>query len=107
MSPGAPNNFAILSHIASAHNAAGRYVAALKFAERCVDLAPAYVYGHLHLAVTYAYLGRMEEAQREVAIASKLRPDITVASESERAVHFPEGHAIWIEGLRKAGLPES
>jgi TolB-like protein len=107
LSPGSPNNFAILSHLASAHNAAGRHLEALKFAERCVNLAPAYVYGHLHLAVTYAYLNRLDEARHAVAAATMLRPDITVASEAKRSTHFPDGLATWIEGLRKAGLPQS
>jgi tetratricopeptide (TPR) repeat protein len=106
LSPGSPNNYALLSHICSAHNGARRFDEAVAFGERSVELAPTYVFGHYHLAVTYAHLGRIEEARREAAIVTKLRPDLTIAGEAKDWVRFPERREIAVEGLRKAGLPE-
>jgi TolB-like protein/Flp pilus assembly protein TadD len=107
LSPGSPNNYALLSHISNAHNAAGRFEQAVEFGERAVELAPGFVYGHMHLGVSYAHLGRIEEARREIAIVSKLRPDITIATESDSSMMwFPERRASFLDGLRKAGLRE-
>lgn len=107
LSPGAPDDHSIYGHLSSAHYAAGRYDEAAVFAEHCVALAPSYVYGHLHLAVAYAQLGRFEEAHREIAAARALRPDITVKFKAGEAVQrFPDRKAKWLEGLRKAGLFE-
>lgn len=107
LSPGGPNNHSLLAHISAAHNGAGRFAEAIEFGERCISLATGYVFGHLHLAVSYSHLGRIEEARREVAIGLKLRPELTVAGcQSARPTEFKEYHVNQIEGLRKAGLPE-
>ena len=104
LSPGAPNIHAILSHIAAGHNLSGNFEAGVELGQRCVDLAPTYVFGHLHLAFGYANLGRIEEAHREIAIALTLRPDLPVKIETDLAMRSPERRAAWVEGLRKAGL---
>jgi TolB-like protein len=106
LSPGAPLRYAYVTHIAAAHNAAGRYEEALDFARRAVELEPDYLYGHIHLAVSYAQLGRIEEARREVAEAIRIRPDVNMAITMRDRIRPPERTAIWVEGLRKAGLPE-
>ena len=105
LSPGAPNNYAVLSHIVAAHNCNGDYESAAQAGERCVRLAPNYVFGHLHLAVSYAHLGRIEEARREVELARKLRPDMTLATLTNARMKFPERRTMFMEGLRTAGLP--
>lgn len=106
LSPGSPLRYAAVTHIAAAYNALGRYEEALDFARRAVELEPDYLYGHIHLAVSYAQLGRMEEARREVAEAVRIRPDVDMAITMRDRIHPPERTALWVEGLRKAGLPE-
>lgn len=106
LSPGAPLRYAYLTHMAAAHNAAGRYQEALDLAERVVELEPNYLYGHIHLAISYAQLGRIDEARREVAEAIRIRPDVNMAITMRDRIRPPERTAIWVEGLRKAGLPE-
>jgi TolB-like protein/tetratricopeptide (TPR) repeat protein len=106
LSPGSPNRFAFVSHIGLAHSMAGRYAEAVEFGQRAVELEPNYFYGHLHLAISYAQIGRIEEARQEVAAARRIRPDITIASETNQGMRYPERHKLWLDGLRKAGVPE-
>jgi adenylate cyclase len=106
LSPGAPTRYAIMTHIAAAHNAVGRHEEALDLAMRVVELEPNYMYGHIHLAIAYAQLGRIEEARRSVTDALRIRPDATMAVAMKDRIRPPERTARWIEGLRIAGLPE-
>jgi TolB-like protein/Tfp pilus assembly protein PilF len=106
LSPGAPLSYAVMTHIAAAHNAVGRHEEALDFARRVVELEPNYMYGRIHLAIAYAQLGRVDEARHEVAEALRIRPDANMAVTMTDRIRPPERTAIWVEGLRKAGMPE-
>ena len=57
---------------------------------------------YLTLAVAYANKGDLEKAQAVLAEVQKMNPDLSFRSMGQ-AVDFPE---IYLEGLRKAGLPE-
>ena len=104
--PGAPIRYGFMIYIAAAHNAAGRYEEALGFAQRVVELEPDYIYGHLHLAIGHAQLGRIEEARRHVAAVLRIRPDLRMPEATIDGMRDLTRVANWIEGLRKAGLPE-
>ena len=61
------------------------------------------------LAVAYAHAGRIAEAREAVRKILELTPHVTVAKLAAgpfRAILQPRA-ALFIEGLRKAGLPES
>jgi hypothetical protein len=64
------------------------------------------VNSYLAPAIVYAHLGRIEEAREEVATARRLRPDVTIAAVMAQRMQYPERVARWVEGLRKAGMPE-
>lgn len=106
LSPGSPMTPVFMVQIAAAHNAEGRHEAAIDFARRAAALDPHHVPAHLALAVGYAELGRIEEARTEVAAAIRLRPDVTIATSMAYRVRYPERVARWVDGLRKAGMPE-
>jgi TolB-like protein len=106
LSPGAPDAYMCLTHIASAHFSAGRFEEAAEWAERSIDLEKGYVFSHLFLAASKAHLGQIEEARAAMKIALALRPDYTVAGKSSGPMRFPERRTIWIDGLRMAGMPE-
>jgi len=58
-------------------------------------------------AVSNAFAGRLEEARKHIARALQLDPDLRVSNLKDRLGPFrPEGLAKYVEGLRKAGLPE-
>jgi tetratricopeptide (TPR) repeat protein len=105
LSPGAPDAYACMEHIASAHFAAGRFVEAAEWAQRSITLEKAFAYSHVFLAASYAHLGRIEEAREEMKVVLTLRPDFTIAGWRGK-MRFPERRKVLIEGMRLAGMPE-
>ncbi len=62
---------------------------------------------HLTLAALYANQGRIEDAQWEAAEVLSLRPDFSLRKEAENTPYRKrEDLDLYINGLRKAGLPE-
>ena len=59
------------------------------------------------LAATYAQLGRLDEARAEAA-ATTDRPKYTIEGTFRRvsAFKYPKDAEHFVDGLRKAGLPE-
>ena len=68
---------------------------------------PAYRVCHEVAAVAYAEMGRLDEARAEAMEAHRLDPDFTLASAAE-VLPFknPQDLQRFLDGLRKAGLPE-
>ncbi len=80
--------------------------AAIQF-ERVVEANPQFLRGHLLLAATYAHQGRIDDAEWEAQEALTLLPEMTLRQ--RRAIVPYKNQADierYIEGLRKAGLPE-
>jgi adenylate cyclase len=60
-----------------------------------------------HGARRHAELGRMEEAGKHTALALQARPGFSVAAWGERLPYKNETDLQrFLDGLRKAGLPE-
>jgi adenylate cyclase len=59
-------------------------------------------------AVCYVYLGRMEEARNWANRVLELDPGFTIARLKASGTYLlpPEPLARYVDGLRKAGLPE-
>jgi adenylate cyclase len=95
------------ARIASGHFFARRFEEAVVWAQRSLDLDKTYIYSRLFLAGSYAHLGRTAEARAALAGAMAVKPGMTIASESGRSMRDPERMAIWVEGMRLAGMPES
>jgi tetratricopeptide (TPR) repeat protein len=104
MSPSRPLWFIC---IAWTHFDAGRYEAALQWANRSLDLKPDYEFGYRTLAATYAQLGQMEKARAAVAEQLRLEPEMTVSRIREQSMGVrPDFRERWLNALRRAGLPE-
>jgi hypothetical protein len=59
------------------------------------------------MAISYAFAERLEEAREAIARALQLDPDLRISNLKDRIGPFrPEDLAKYVEGLRKAGLPE-
>ncbi len=87
---------------------AGRYEEAIEWVDRSLHDRPTFhpsIRGRLALC---GYLGRTEEAREWIARLLALNPLHTVAWFRNFGGKFlsPATLAIWVEGLRKAGLPE-
>jgi adenylate cyclase len=94
--------------LGSAHYMLKEYAQALPALRDCVSRAPDLRAGHVGLAVTYAQLGQMENARAAVAEVLRVQPDYTISGTARRLVAFkdPEDDKHFLDGLRKAGLPE-
>jgi adenylate cyclase len=67
--------------------------------------APRFMQGHLWLAATYAQMGRVDEAQAEAAQVLDMLPSYTLPASTPFKRRADAEHLL--DGLRKAGLPET
>ena len=94
----------ILGH---AYYLAGQYEEAIQTMKRCVTRDPDFLPAHRNLAVIYSELGRDEEARAAVAEVLRISPEASLGLWRQRMPY--KDRAIlerFIDGLRKAGLPE-
>lgn len=84
-----------------------RYEDALPLLLQAAARAPNMAHCRYVLAMTYAQMGRQDEAKGEVAHALKLEPWYRI-SNSLTAAYFrnPQDREHLVDGLRKAGFPE-
>jgi adenylate cyclase len=84
-----------------------RHEEAIAELKTCSLVLPAYRVCHEVAAVAYAEMGRLDEARAEAMEAHRLDPDFTLASAPE-VLPFknPQDLQRFLDGLRKAGLPE-
>ena len=75
--------------------------------EDLAQSSPAFIYGHVQLAVAYADIGQLEHARNSIRTALKLNPGFTI-SKFLKTHHFTNRSRLdWLrELLVKAGLPE-
>jgi adenylate cyclase len=95
--------------IASAHLAAGRYEQALEWADLTLHEEPGYRGALMHKVVACAQLDRIEEARETLRQWVESQPGLTIARFKavwSPVLSPPERMAMYVDGLRKAGLPE-
>jgi len=93
--------------IGEAHYGARQYEQAISPLRAAVNRFPTYITPRRHLAAAYAQMGRLDEARAEVAAIRKLDPSVCLAMYRERICYekFAD-RDHYLDGLRKAGLPE-
>ena len=93
--------------MAVAHFAAGRYEEAIEWADRTLAAQPDYRQAMRIRAASCTYLGRIEEARSWLNRMLCFEPGLTIARVKASAPPFPPELLVrYLEGLRKAGLPE-
>jgi tetratricopeptide (TPR) repeat protein len=102
LNPRYPPNY--LFQLSFAYRVAGRYEEALEPGKRVASLTPNLGPAHFNLAIIYSELGRMEEAQAEVAEMLRLSPNASL--EVFRYIPFKDPAVLerHLAALRKAGL---
>jgi tetratricopeptide (TPR) repeat protein len=92
-----------LWNLADAYDALGRYEDVLAAVKRMQDPSD----GRRLQAIAYAHLGLINEAQAAAREVMRLQPEFTISQWIQRPP-FRQGPVLerYIEGLRKAGLPE-
>ena len=96
-------------NLGRAYYATKRYRQALMPMKAFADRWPAFKRPQMNLAATYAQLGQIEEAQCVVDRILACAPDASLGQEHASLSRLYEDSRDlehWLEGLRKAGLPE-
>ena len=85
-----------------------RYGDAVHLCRECMSRFRHLQSTHLWLAAAYAQSGQLEQARAEAAEVLRINPGFTIEKWKQLAVHkSPEDAEHRLDGLRKAGLPES
>ena len=82
----------------------GRFDEAVSAAKKAVSQNPLFPFAYRCLASALAHLGREAEAREAVAGLLELEPDFRISERVARGDAV--GLQLYIDGLRKAGLPE-
>jgi TolB-like protein len=83
-----------------------RYEEAVKTAKKAIRLAPNNPTYRRQLATSYAMMNRIDEAQAALQEYLRLEPNHTIADSRKIPSKIPEHLERFIDGLRRAGLPE-
>ncbi|GEO41092.1 hypothetical protein SAE02_52400 [Skermanella aerolata] len=106
-SPLDPEMFRMQAGMALAHLFAGRYDAALSWAEKAYRDLPSFLMVVAIIAASHALAGRTDEAERAMIHLRQLDPTLRVSSLALwLPMNRPDDLATFAEGLRRAGLPE-
>jgi adenylate cyclase len=108
LSPLDPRGYNLAAGRAMAHLAAGQYEAAIEWADRSVREMPRNALALRIKVVACAQIDRLAEARSALSRLLQLQPELTVSGfRAYVASNFaPELLAVYVDGLRKAGLPE-
>jgi adenylate cyclase len=108
LSPLDPLGYVFACGRAFSHTIAGEYEDALLWVDRSLREMPRFRAAINLKVILYALLGRMEEARQSLARLRELVYGLTIASYTEFLAPMlaPEIVALYIDALRKAGLPE-
>ena len=110
VSPGDPLIGPTMVGMAECHLFLKDYENAVTWARTALREPTTRFMGNAALISALGHLGRIEEAERELSALRRLKPDLVcenIRQQFPASVHWPEDHfSIYIDGLRKAGLPE-
>ena len=108
LSPLDPILFRMQGATASSHFFAGRYDEASSWAEKALRENPTLQQAVRVSAASHALAGRLKRARETVARMRRLDPNLRISNLKDWLPTFrrPEDLARYLEGLRKAGVPE-
>jgi adenylate cyclase len=93
--------------VAEAHYGARQYEQALVPLQAAINRFPNFITPRRHLAATYAQMGRLDEARAQIAKIRELEPSINLNLYRGTLLYEnPDDLEHYLDGLRKAGLPE-
>ena len=98
----------LAGHLGLARYMLKEYSEALPPLRECTSRAPDMMLGHVWLAANFAQLGQLDEAHAEAAEVLRIHPKYTIDGTQRKLALFkrPEDVEHFLDGLRKAGLPD-
>jgi TolB-like protein/Tfp pilus assembly protein PilF len=107
LSPHDPMRWAFLSYRALAHILAGEFDEAAKWAYKATRLPNCHYWPFSHRVVALAHEGKANELKAAVDELLQRKPDFSQAVAERRLFYIKDRKqlALYIDGLRKAGLP--
>ncbi|WP_085884446.1 winged helix-turn-helix domain-containing tetratricopeptide repeat protein [Oceanibacterium hippocampi] len=107
LSPLDPEIYRMQAGTAAAHYLAGRFEAALSWAEKSSREMPSFLLVAAVIAACHAQAGRTEEARQAMRRLRELDPALRLSGLRDwLPIQRPEDLSLFAEGLRRAGLPE-
>jgi TolB-like protein/Tfp pilus assembly protein PilF len=107
LSPNDPQKFSLLAGSALAHLYARQFEDAYSAAQAAMRERSAFLLAICIAGVSAAHLGRITDAKMAVMRILKLDPAMRISNIGQvTPIQRPEHVAIWLDGLRMAGLPE-
>ena len=104
LSPVDPQLHTTLAGLGAALIELGRFDEAIVMGKKALRQNPSYSLAYRCLASAFAHLGRDDEAREAAARLLQLDPAFTISAWIARGGQ--SNSKLYIEGLRKAGLPE-
>jgi Tfp pilus assembly protein PilF len=107
LSPVDPTLYHLQVGIGFAHLLSGRFDDASSWAEKAFCEDPNCLPASAVMAASHALAGRLQEARHAMARLRQIYPALRASNlKNWFPIRRPEHFSIWIEGLRKAELPE-
>ena len=108
LSPNDPQRWAFLTYGALALIFKREFDTALEWAEKAGMVPNCQYWTTAHVAVALAYLDRLDEAERAIAKLLAEKPGFSCAFARRKLFYIKRSEqlALYLDGLRKAGLPE-
>ncbi|MDK1021882.1 MAG: tetratricopeptide repeat protein, partial [Candidatus Hydrogenedentes bacterium] len=107
LSPRDPHNWVFVHHQAIALLGLKRYEEAVDVERRALLSSNAGFYPYVPLISALGHLGRKKEAQEPIEQLRHLQPDYSCVWLRSQFPNFDEFAEHYVDGLRKAGLPEN
>ena len=109
LSPHDPMRWAFLSYRALAHTLAGEFEEAAKWAYKATRVPNCHYWPFSHRVVALAHEGKTNELKAAVAELLQRKPDFSRTMAERRLFYIkdPKQLALYMDGLRKAGLPRT
>jgi adenylate cyclase len=105
MNPQDPKAFTFTG-MAAAHFFARRFEDCITWGRRATDEAAGANIARRHVAAALALVGRIDEAKAEIGEVLKRQPNSSLARSRLSSFRHPWMYDLYLDGLRKAGLPE-
>ncbi len=98
--------YTIFAGIANCHLFLMRFPEAIHWAERAIEMAPDFAVAWRSLTIALAHDGQLDAARRAGEKLRAVLPNLSISSTLKRPFGLPRMMDLWVDGLRKAGIPE-